>query len=328
MDVVTYNGSSGTKTITMPGGFSPDLVWIKNRGQARWHNVFDQVRGAYKRLFTNNTSAETNDVGYNLNSFTSTGFTLLDTDRDTNSSAGDAYVAWCWDAGSSTVTNTQGSITSSVRANASSGFAVITGSTPSLTVNFSFGHNLGIAPSMVIYKHTAVSGNWQVYHRNGGGNNYNLNSTAGPANSGLWSGLDPTSTLITIPSTIISTNSSAFVCYAWAPVAGYSSFGSYTGNYSADGPFVFTGFRPRWIMIKRITTIQNWYIFDAVRNTYNAAGSILEPNLPDFELDYPQLDILSSGFKLRGTDSGWNASGSNYVFASFAEAPFKYARAR
>jgi hypothetical protein len=111
--------------------------------------------------------------------------------RWVNGSGEATYVAWTWDAGSSTVTNTEGSITSQVRANASAGFAVITGSTPSTNINFTFGHELGVAPSLVIYKHTAVSGNWQTYHRSGGGNNYNLNGTAGPANSGTWSGLDP-----------------------------------------------------------------------------------------------------------------------------------------
>jgi hypothetical protein len=220
-----------------------------------------------------------------------------------------------------------------VRANASAGFAVITGSTPASSVNFTFGHNLSVAPSFVIYKHTAVGGNWQVYHKSGGGNNYNLNSTAGPANSGTWSGLDPTSTLITIPSTIVSANSSAFVCYAFSPVSGYSSFGSYTGNGSSDGPFVYTGFRPKWVMVKCTQDIagdiEQWVIKDTTRSTYNEAFDNLYANLSNAEDDAAgsAVDILSNGFKLRGTYGGINGS-ATYIYIAFAESPFSYSRAR
>jgi hypothetical protein len=218
-----------------------------------------------------------------------------------------------------------------VRANASAGFAVITGSTPSTNINFTFGHGLGVAPSLVIYKHTAVSGNWQTYHRSGGGNNYNLNSTAGPANSGTWSGLDPTSTLITITSVIVSANSSAFVCYAFSPVAGYSSFGSYTGNGSADGPFVYTGFRPRWVMVKRTNSTGNWVIWDAARSGYNAVNDTLAADSANTEnalTNNNELDILSNGFKLRISRAILNASGGSFIYAAFAEHPFATSRAR
>lgn len=341
MDVLTWTGTGGSRTFTGLG-FSPDLVWGKARSVAGYnHQLFDVVRGtgSTKDLSSSLTAAEgsaTTDAasyGY-LSSFTSDGFgtTTGSVNNAYWNGSSTTYVAWCFDAGSNTVSNTQGSITTSVRASASSGFAVITGSTPSSTTNFSFGHNLGIAPSLVIYKHTAVSGNWHVYHRNGGGNNYNLNSTAGPANSGLWSGLDPTSTLITIPSTIISANSSAFVCYAWAPVAGYSSFGSYVGNGSADGPFVFTGMRPRWIMIKRtdVDVSSHWIIWDAARDSFNAAQSYLLPNdsLAEGTTAAVAIDFLSSGFKLRNSSTNQNTSNGTYIYAAFAESPFQYARAR
>jgi hypothetical protein len=255
-------------------------------------------------------------------------------DGDVNAS-GNTYVAWAWDAGSSTVTNTQGSITSSVRANATAGFAVISGSTPASNVNFTFGHNLGIAPSFVIYKHTAVSGNWQVYHRSGGGNNYNLNSTAGPANSGTWSGLDPTSTLITIPSTIVSANSSAFVCYAFAPVVGYSSFGSWTNINSTSGVFIYTGFRPRMIILKNTDNVEQWFIYDSARRTYNVNNpdpTELRPNSSAAEGSYSldvTIDFLSNGFKIRGnTTSEINFGTRSYIYGAWAESPFNYARAR
>jgi hypothetical protein len=172
-------------------------VWYKSRNNVGNHALFDVVRGATKRLVANDTAAE--DTRSGVTSFNSDGWTEGSFDNQ----SGYTYVGWAFNGGSSTVTNNDGSITSQVRANASAGFAVITGSTPSTNINFTFGHGLGVAPSLVIYKHTAVSGNWQTYHRSGGGNNYNLNSTAGPANSGTWSGLDPTSTLITPSSRVL-----------------------------------------------------------------------------------------------------------------------------
>jgi hypothetical protein len=265
-DVKLYTGNGSTQTISGLN-FSPDFVWIKQRSGATSHTLHDTIRGTQLEIYSNSSSQEYPSAN-GLTAFNSDGFTLGN--QNYYNGSGLTFVAWTWDAGSSTVTNTQGSITSQVRANASAGFAVITGSTPSTSINFTFGHGLGVAPSLVIYKHTAVSGNWQTYHRSGGGNNYNLNSTAGPANSGTWSGLDPTSTLITIPSGIVSANSSAFVCYAFSPVAGYSSFGSYTGNGSATGPVISgLGFQPYFVMIKASSTTGDWWMYDGARSPSN-----------------------------------------------------------
>ena len=337
MDVVTYNGSSGTKTITMPGGFSPDLVWIKNRGQTRWHSVFDQVRGVYKRLFTNTTNAETNDVGYNLDSFTSTGFTLLDTDRDTNSSSGDAYVAWCWDAGTSTVSNTAGSITSQVRANVSAGFSVVTytGNGANATV----GHGLGVAPSLIIVKQRSTAssnGNWAVQHQSlGATKNLILNSTAaadGP-DAGYWNSTSPTSSVFSVGTYEVTNRSTAtYVAYCWAPLVGYASFGSYVGNGSSDGPFIFTGFRPKLLLIKSSTAVRYWVLYDTSRSNYNAATARLYADISSGETTSSSIDILSNGFKIRsGSGSGFeeiNESGATLIYAAWAENPFQYARAR
>ena len=329
MDVALYTGNGSTQTISGLN-FSPDLVWIKERNNATSHCIFDSVRGTGKVLSSNNTNSE--DTTTALSAFNSDGFSLLtpNTGGYAVGDLNDTYAAWTWDAGSSTVTNTEGSITSQVRANASAGFSVMTGSTPASSVNFTFGHNLGIAPSLVIYKHTAVSGNWQVYHRSGGGNNYNLNSTAGPANSGTWSGLDPSSTLITIPSGIVSANSSAFVCYAWAPVSGYSSFGSYTGNGSADGPFVYNGHRVKYLMVKRTDSTGDWFILDGVREPYNYVSRQLGANNSGAESgpDAYNVDFTANGFKLRNSIAGFNASAGSYAYIAFAESPFQYARAR
>ena len=321
MDVALYTGNSSTQTISGLN-FSPSLVWYKSRNNVGNHALFDVVRGATKRLVANDTAAE--DTRSGVTSFNSDGWTEGSFDNQ----SGYTYVGWAFNGGSSTVTNNAGSITSQVRANASAGFAVITGSTPSTNINFTFGHGLGVAPSLVIYKHTAVSGNWQTYHRSGGGNNYNLNSTAAPANSGTWSGLDPTSTLITIPSGIVSANSSAFVCYAFSPVAGYSSFGSFTGNGSNDGPMLWLGFRPKWFMYKDVTGASPWVVLDAARTPSNVVGAYLIPNTSDAESTVGVIDFLSNGVKVRYSGGSINVSGFTYIYACFAESPFQYARAR
>jgi hypothetical protein len=324
MDVALYTGNGSTQTISGLN-FSPDFVWVKARNVGYSHRLWDVVRGATKGLLSDGTSAEFTEVN-GLTSFNSDGFSV----GTSLSESAKTYVAWTWDAGSSTVTNTEGSITSQVRANASAGFAVITGSTPSTNINFTFGHGLGVAPSLVIYKHTAVSGNWQTYHRSGGGNNYNLNSTAGPANSGTWSGLDPTSTLITIPSVIVSANSSAFVCYAFSPVAGYSSFGSYVGNgVQPEGPFIYTGFKPAFLMIKSSSAgLDGWFIMDNKRPSSNLVNKYLYANTSDSEADANICDFCANGFKIRYNYAGINQNGATYIYAAFAEHPFQSSRAR
>jgi len=334
MDAVTYNGSSGTKTITMPGGFSPDLVWIKNRGQARWHSVFDQARGAYRRIFTNATDAEANNVGFNLNSFTSDGFTLLDTDRDTNSSAGDAYVAWCWkgigDPNAASVTNTQGSITSTVRANATAGFSICTFTSPTGTGNFSVGHGLGVTPEMVIVKSRDAVGVWYVYHKSLATDYYlRLNGTNAATNDVAQWGAGMTSTVLGLRASYSTVPGATTVAYAFAPVVGYSNGFSYTGNGSADGPMVYLGFRPRFIIQKRTDSTGSWLLIDTARDPVNVARNELFANSSVAEYDNTSLlDVLSNGFKIRATFANMNASGGSFIGFAFAESPFNYSRAR
>jgi hypothetical protein len=330
MDAITYTGQSGTKTITTTGGFSPDLVWIKNRSQARWHSLFDQLRGAYKRIFTNSTSAETNDVGYNLNSFTSSGFTLLDTDRDTNSSAGDAYVAWCWNAGSgSSSSNTSGSITSTVSVNATAGFSVVTwtgaGSTGTV------GHGLGVAPSMIIAKRRNTTTNWQVYHSSlGATNQVCLNLTNASFSTTTWNNTTPTSSVFSVDNVELGANGGTYVAYCWSEIAGFSKFGSFTGNGSADGPFIYLGFRPRFFMYKKSSSTSQWWMFDSSRNTYNVVNNVLFADASSAEgTNDTFFDFDSNGVKMRDrTDVNTNGSGSTYIYMAFAEYPFKSALAR
>jgi hypothetical protein len=329
MDVVLYTGTGSTLTPTSSLGFSPDLVWIKSRSAATDNTLYDAVRGAQARLESNTTDAEvTSDNG--LTAFNSAGFTLGTLAQVNTSSA--TYAAWTWDAGSSTVSNTAGTITSSVRANASAGFSVATYT--GTGANATVGHGLGVAPSLIIVKCRSAANDWAVYHAANTSDPKTdyllLNSTAATADDNTyWNDTAPTSTVFSIGTNAdVNTSTATYVAYCFAPVAGYSAFGSYTGNGSADGSFVYTGMRSRWIMIKRTDTTSNWTIIDTAREGYNVDNDPLYPNLADAEGTTDLADILSNGFKLRSTDASVNASSGTYVYAAFSEAAFQYSRAR
>jgi hypothetical protein len=328
MDAVLYTGNSGSQPITLPGGFSPDLVWLKSRSNAYYNHLIDTVRGSNKVIWSNLTDAEQTS-GTEITSFNSDGFTL-GSGTGVNGS-GSTYVGWCWDAGTSTVSNTQGSITSQVRANASAGFSVVTYSGNS-SAGSTFGHGLGVAPQMVFIKIRNGSDNWSCYHASLGNNKLiQLNNTNAAFTSSDFNNTSPTSSVFSLGGGF-GNNSSGYnyVAYCFAPVVGYSSFGSYTGNGSTDGPFVYTGFRPRWVMIKcSSASAIYWVIMDAVRNSYNVVNGRLFPNTSDPEYtNNDAMDFLSNGFKFRTVDATWNGSGNTYIYAAFAEAPFQYARAR
>jgi len=329
MDVKLYTGNGSTQTISGLG-FEPDLVWLKGRSVAYSHQLYDQVRGAGKLLGSNTTNAEST-VTDNLTAFTSTGFSL-GSDAGTNQSSA-TYAAWTWDAGSSTVTNTQGSITSSVRANATAGFSIVTWTGNGAT-NATVGHGLGVTPAMIIAKNRSTTNSWAVWFTGFTANEYLvLNSTAAKATFSTQWGSTPTSTVFGVADTSVNGNGNSIVAYCFAPVVGYSSFGSYVGNGSSDGVFVYTGFRPRWVMIKASSSTGDWYIIDTARDIYNLSGKSLQANTSNAE---PSIggsfsmtdDILSNGFKLRDGGSGSNGSSVTYIYAAFAESPFNYARAR
>ena len=341
MDVTAYTGTGSSLTITNAGNFQPDLVWIKSRSTASGHVVQDSIRGTRSTLYTESTAAEIADSGQ-VTSFNSNGFTL-GTTGDVNFSAARTYVAWSWRAATSNTTNTSGSITSLVRANQTAGFSVVTYT--GTGANATVGHGLGVAPKMVIVKRRdngAGGTNWLVYHSqlNNGVNpaQYNLklnltNATAGL--STIWNDTAPTSTVFSV-GTNAETNGSGgtFVAYCFAQVAGYSAFGSYTGNGSTDGPFIYCGFRPRWIMVKCYSgyTDAGWVIKDSARETYNGGYNLLFAESTAVELTSAGtplvVDILSNGFKIKSNNSNYNGSLGSYIYAAFAETPFKYARAR
>ena len=330
-DVVTYTGTGSTLTPTSSLGFNPDLVWIKSRSAATDHTLYDSVRGAQARLASNTTGAQvTSDNG--LTAFNSNGFTL-GTLAQVNTNAA-TYAGWTWDAGSSTVTNTAGSITSSVRANASAGFSIVTYTGTGVTGTV--GHGLGVSPSLVIIKKrsSSTNSNWIVWSKMVydayGANSYQvLDVTNGYFTfSGVFGSNVSSTTFPVGTNSAVNGSSDTYVAYCFAPVNSYSAFGSYTGNGNTDGPFVFCNFRPRWILFKRTDTTSNWTIIDAAREGYNVDNDPLFPNLVDAEGTADLADILSNGFKLRSTDASVNANAGTYVYACFAESPFSLARAR
>jgi hypothetical protein len=342
-DAVTYSGNGTTQTITGIN-HSPDFVWIKCRNDSVGHQLFDQVRGAGKSLLSNTTEAErTNHIYGYLSAFTSDGFTVTagsSDDFEVNGST-ETYVAWNWDGGTSTASNTDGSITSNVRANASAGFSIGT-YTGTYTAQPSsldtVGHGLNAAPGLVITRSRGGS-NWHVWHSALDNDEYlRLNSTNAKAtlSTGAGGSIATAPTSSVFPTYFLggSNNgpSDSLVFYCFAPVAGYSAFGSYTGNGSSDGPFVYTGFRPSLVVIKRTDAANDWNVQDHKRTAYNDQQTTsLQWNTSSSESDIGtdyRRDILSNGFKLRNTGTETNASGGTYVYLAFAEHPFKTSRAR
>ena len=330
MDVVLYTGTGAALTPTSSLGFNPDWIWIKSRSAATDHALYDVVRGAQARLESNNSDAEvTSDDG--VTAFNSAGFTLGTLAQVNTSSA--TYAAWCWDAGTSTVSNTAGSITSQVRANVSAGFSVVT-YTGNLSGNgnVTVGHGLGVAPQLIITKARSGSSRWAVQMPTAlAANNYlELNTTAAQSSWGGQTRANPTSTTFdTIYAGGVNESGVTYVAYCFAPVVGYSSMGSYVGNGSSDGVFVYTGFRPAFVMMKMSSSTSHWWINDNKRTgSYNVADGLLFPNLSSSESTFATMDLLSNGFKLRAASSDINTSSATYIYAAFAESPFQYARAR
>jgi hypothetical protein len=306
----------------------PDLVWIKARNNTGSHQLIDSVRGIPLFLFSDATSADSSRPN-SFTSFNSNGYTVgSSSDGNTNLNTY-TYVGWQWKAGGTAVSNIVGTITSSVSANTTAGFSVVTYT--GTGANATVGHGLGAVPGMIIVKNrTSGVPSWRVYHSALPYTSYLYLDTTNAAftGGGVWT-QTPTTTLFGINGTDAGVGTANnYVAYCWAPVAGYSAFGSYTGNGSADGPFIYTGFRPRWIMFKRTDATQNWQIFDTARDIANPEVTTLFANLANAEGGGYVIDYLSNGFKPRAADTGYNASGGTYIYAAFAENPLKYANAR
>ena len=332
MAATTYTGNADFNNITNSGGFQPDFVWVKERSEVRDHILVDSVRGVSKALYSNLTNAEGSTS--NFTEFLSNGFRVgySGSDADKSNKLNQTYVGWQWKAGTTSASNTNGSITSTVSVGATQGFSVVT-YTHNGTNAATVGHGLGVTPSFIINKQRSAASNWRCYHVSlPAGYNIQLNLTQAQSVAGDIFQTAPTSSVFT-PGNGDSASGQTMVAYCFAAVAGYSAFGSYTGNGSADGPFIYTGFRPRLMMWKRTDATADWYMWDTTRDTYNGGGQVLWPNYNLAETNYGTgssglWDILSNGFKLRTNSGGMNTNGATMIYMAFAENPMKYALAR
>ncbi len=315
---VLYTGTGANLAVTV--GFQPDFIWTKSRSATDNQVEVDALRGIGSILIVNSTGAESAYGAFV--SFDTNGFTKAAAE----SISGRTYVAWNWKANGSGSTNTAGSITSTASANTTSGFSVVT-FTGNSTAGATIGHGLGVAPAMVIMKNRVGPDSWQVYHKSLPSAAYRMqlnNTAAADVENTVWNSTAPTSTVFSVGTNV---GNSAQVAYCFASVDGYSAFGSYVGNGSASGPFVYTGFKPAFLLI-RSTGVESWFLFDTARGTYNDNMPFLQANTngPEYAFDTPE--IMSNGFKLSTSNSSVNGSGNTMIYAAFAETPFKYSLAR
>jgi hypothetical protein len=344
MAATLWTGNQAARTIDNSANgvfFQPDFVWTKSRSAVESHRLSDSVRGGngtvLYELNSNETAAEGTDT--DVSGFATNGFTIQAGSNSPNVT-GRTYVGWQWKANGTAVTNTAGSVTSTVSANTTTGFSVVTASL-SGTSPVTIGHGLGVAPKFIIGKVRNNSTNWYVYSSNFSASDYLIfnNSDAKATSSNIWD-VAPTSTVFTVGNPQNGWNGGTsgsynYIFYCWSQIAGYSKFGSYTGNGSSNGPFVYLGFRPRWIMIKRSDTSGNgWIIVDSTRNPANTSANGGMQNVLSAQSSGAEdtgadvCDGLSNGFKFYQSSSGFNANGGTYIYAAFAENPFAYANAR
>ena len=326
-DATLYTGTGASLSVTNTASFKPDLVWLKRRSAADDHAWYDSVRGVQKQVESNTTTAETTETT-GLTAFGSTGFTVGALAQINANAA--TYVGWQWQAGQgSSSSNTNGTITSTVSVNASAGFSVVTYTGDRSSTPQTVGHGLGVAPAFIIFKSRNNASQWLAYHQSLGNTKavYPNLTDAAFTTSGFFNNTSPTSSVFTI-NTANENNGNLYtmVAYCWTPIAGFSAFGSYSGNNSTDGPMVYTGFQPKFVLIKGTGNASGWQLQDSARNTYNVVNAVLRPDLSAAEsTGYGGvLDFLSNGFKLRTTDTNYNSSSYGpYIYMAFATNPFK-----
>jgi hypothetical protein len=342
-DATTYTGTGTAQSITNAAGFQPDMVWFKLRtGTASTSNIIqDTVRGATKVLVPNSTSGDQNISTY-ITAFNSNGFSVGNgSGADINDVNGNTntYVGWQWKAGGTAVTNTSGTITSQVSANPTAGFSIVTwagDSNNSATV----GHGLGAVPAMIICKERNGTDYWHIKHKSMSTTvnaffQTNTLYSAATVGDGVLGDLSSNTTFgfatAGSPGNVVAVNETGKnnIAYCWSEVPGFSAFGIYTGNGSTNGPFIYTGFKPRFLMVKRTDSTNDWAIFDSAREPNNQMIKGLKPNSSDAEYSgYNYRDFLSNGFKFTNADSDTNATNGTYIYAAFAEAPFKYSNGK
>ena len=319
---VLYTGNDTARTITT-GLETTDFIWNKRRDSSGDHLLYDKVRGINIDLNSNSTEADETQTGtvtaFGTNSFS------LGTHGGTNAS-GETKVNWCWSAGGTTgSSNSNGSITSTVSANTTAGFSIVSYSGNG-TSGATVGHGLGVVPKMIIVKRRDSARNWTVYHQ-GTANTHGLTLNTADAkvdSDSYWNDTTPSSTLFTLGNgSNVNNGSGTYIAYCFAEIKGYSKFGSYTGNGNANGTFVYTGFKPAWVMIKQFSASgEGWHIFDNKREGYNVDNDPLVANTNSSEGTSDMIDITSNGFKCRTDSEAVNESGATYIYMAFAESPF------
>ena len=324
MNTVLYAGNSPSTQSITGVGFQPDLIWVKSRDSTEWHNIVDAVRGNTSNIYSNATNAA--DIASRVTAFGADGFSLGAI--DTVNELGSGLVAWNWKAGTTSGIS-GGTITpSGYSFNTTSGFSIIvyTGTGVSDTIP----HGLGVVPQAVMVKKLNATDGWFSYHEPLGnlGRMMLDNTNAAAYDAGYWDAISPTSSVFSVRGNGgNNATGDTYVAYCFADVSGYSKFGSYTGNGDggstlASGPFVYTGFRPAWLLAKRTNSTGNWMLIDNKRIGYNADNRDFKVDSDDAERDVDQADLLSNGFRVRTTSSDWNTDGGNYIYLAFAESPF------
>jgi hypothetical protein len=322
-NTVLYTGNGSTQSITGVG-FQPDWIWGKGRTLVGYnHGLVDSVRGTGKNIYSNLTEAEaTYSTG--VTSFDSDGFSVGSGNVFNNGS--NTYVAWNWLAGGTASSNTDGSITSTVSANTTSGFSIVS-YTGNSTAGATVGHGLGVAPDMMIIKNrTSSSNTWTVYHHklsNPATKFLGLNlSGAEDTSTTNFNSTVPSSSVITLGTDAGTNGSTTMIAYCFAEKKGFSKAFSYSGNGSSDGSYIHLGFLPAWVLVKRTDSANAWHLFDNKRNTFNPNDRGLFPNTSDAENTGNAIDFLSNGIKFYSADGGYNGSGGSYIGLAFASNPF------
>jgi len=334
-NTVLYTGNDSDGHGITGVGFQPDFVWIKDRNDSNKHRLYDSIRGVNSAIHSDDTPAADQYATYGqFESFDSDGFTVgigtgNSSQRGEATNSAEPHVAWCWKAGSS-VTNSDGSITSTVRANASAGFSIVQYDVPSGAGNFTVGHGLNDIPELILAKNIDTDSNWDVYSE-GIPNTHRLklNTLAAKEDQPAWGDTSPTSSVFTsLGGGAWHGAGTTMINYCFTSVAGYSECGTYRGNGDADGVFVFTGFRPAFLLIKCTNGDESWEIYDTKREGYNVDNDVLLPDLTDTEGTQDRVDLLSNGFKARINSGGLNGSSKDYIYYAIADRSFKYSNAR
>jgi hypothetical protein len=323
-NTVKYTGNGGSQSITGVG-HQPDWVWIKKRNGAADSSLMDVIRGVRKSLVSNANNAEyTESSGFS--SFDSDGFSFDGNGFNHVNTNSDSFVGWCWKANGAGSSNSDGTISSTVSVNTTAGFSIVS-YTGNGTTGATVGHGLGVKPNLIILKYRNVgSTNWQVYHSSLGATKYlQLNSNGASTTSNTrWNDVEPTNQVFTLGSSgDVKTNGGQYIAYCFAEKRGFSKFGAYSGFSNTNGPFLYTGFKPKYVCIKCTSTTDHFVVDDTARSPFNEANHTLYSNLSNAEYTAGAygIDIVSNGIKIRNLDGNYSSNGRAYVWWAFADEP-------